>query len=84
MSKIGDPEWKAKVIKAAVDNRANQRNPNNAAYWSSRAADAVSSEKNVAVIAVAAATVAVAAAGIYLLHRISKKKDRDDEPDDIF
>ena len=33
---IGSPEWIEKVTKAALDNRANQLNPNNPAYYSSR------------------------------------------------
>lgn len=33
---IGSPEWIEKVTKAARDNRANQMNPNNPAYYSSR------------------------------------------------
>lgn len=33
---IGSPEWIEKVTKAALDNRANQLNPNNPSYYSSR------------------------------------------------
>ena len=33
---IGTDAWIEKVTKAAMDNHANQLNPNNPAYWSSR------------------------------------------------
>ena len=36
MSKIGSIDWTNLVTKKTIDNRANQLNPNNSAYYSSR------------------------------------------------
>ena len=35
-TEIGSPAWIEKVTKSALDNRANQLNPQHPAYWSSR------------------------------------------------
>lgn len=81
MGKIGSIDWTKGVTKAARDNRANQLNPNNDAYWSSRgftqqAEPSINSTVQTAVIATIAslATCAVIAAGVYGVHRLLKKQ----------
>ena len=76
MSEIGSQEWIDNVVKAARDNRANQLNPNNPAYYSSRAGSESDSESNaVALVALGAVVAAgVTAAAIWAFNKFKKKK----------
>ncbi len=80
---IGSEEWNARQAKAARDNRANQLNPNNDAYYSSRGITRPGSESesdsgsNALAIAAAAIVGVTAIAGIAALaiHKFFGKKE---------
>ena len=77
--KIGSPEWTENVTKSARDNRANQLNPNNDAYWSSRGLKNDGSDSDssnmLAIAAIAAGVAAVAGAIVYAAHRFFGKRN---------
>ncbi len=81
---IGSEEWMQRVTKAALENRANQLNPNNATYWKCRdCKPAPAVNPLLAVLAAAAIGAAAATATIFGVQKILQlKKDKvDDKPD---
>ena len=66
MSTIGTDAWTQNMIKAAMDNRTNQLNPNHPAYWSSRNCMPPKKQANPFVAAALAATVGAAVAAVTL------------------
>ena len=80
MSTIGSDIWNQRVMKAAMDNRANQLNPNCPAYWASRAEPAKPAPQVNTLLAVLAAAAVGAAAtagtilGVQKLIQIKKQK----------
>ena len=83
MSTIGSDIWTQRVTKAAMDNRANQLNPNCPAYWASRAQPAKPQVNTLLAVLAAAAVGAAATAGIILgvqkLIQIKKQKEAEAE-----
>ncbi len=82
---IGSEEWMQRVTKAALENRANQLNPNNATYWKCRdCKPAPAVNPLLAVLAAAAIGAAAATATIFGVQKILQlKKDKaDDKPED--
>ncbi len=82
---IGSEEWMQRVTKAALENRANQLNPNNATYWKCRDCKPVPAVNPLlAVLAAAAIGAAAATATIFGVQKILQlKKDKaDDKPED--
>ena len=79
MSTIGSDMWTQRVTKAAMDNRANQLNPNCPAYWASRAQQPAKPQVNTLLAVLAAAAVGAAATagtilGVQKLLQIKKQK----------
>lgn len=83
---IGSPEWIENVTKAALNNRANQLNPNNGTYWKCRdCKPATPVNPLLAVVAAAAIGASVTAAAILGIQKYAKyRKDKDgkDKPDE--
>ena len=75
---IGSEEWMQRVTKAALENRANQLNPNNATYWKCRdCKPAPAVNPLLAVLAAAAIGAAAATATIFGVQKILQlKKDK--------
>lgn len=74
---IGSPEWTAKVTKAALDNRANQLNPNNFRYHNNVPVSKPAVSGNGTLIA-AGAIIGLAAVGVtayFMKKRYDKKKN---------
>ena len=70
---IGSEMWNQKMIKSAMDNRANQLNPNNPAYWSSRMGNTRPQLSPLIAVLTATAIGAVAtAATIFTVKKITK------------
>ena len=80
-TQIGSPEWIESITKAAMNNRANQLNPNNSTYWKCRDCKPVQRVDPLLGILVAAAIGAAAtAAAIFGTQKFIKwKKERDEE-----
>ncbi len=72
---IGSPEWIEKVTKAALDNRANQLNPNNPAYYSSRTESfsLPSIDIKPATLAIGAVIGAAAVGTVWAVHKFLKE-----------
>ena len=72
---IGSPEWIEKVTKAALDNRANQLNPNNPAYYSSRTESfsLPSIDIKPAALAIGAVIGAAAVGTVWAVHKFLKE-----------
>ena len=84
MSTIGSDMWTQRVTKAAMDNRANQLNPNCPAYWASRAQQPAKPQVNTLLAVLAAAAVGAAATagtilGVQKLLQIKKQKEAEAE-----
>jgi len=86
MSTIGSDIWNQRVMKAAMDNRANQLNPNCPAYWSSRAEPAKPQVSTllavVAAAAVGAAATAATILGVQKIIQIKKQKEAEAEEEE--
>lgn len=80
-TQIGSPEWIENVTKAALDNRANQLNPNNTTYWKCRDCRPVQRvDPLVGILAAAAIGAAATAATIFGVQKLVKwKKEKDAE-----
>ena len=80
-TQIGSPEWIENVTKAALENRANQLNPNNTTYWKCRDCKPVQRvDPLVGILAAAAIGAAATAAAIFGTQKLIKwKKERDAE-----
>ena len=79
---IGTEAWIQNAIKAAKDNRANQLNPNCPVYWASRSIlqPKFKQPSPLAAIFAAAAIGAAATAGsIFLIQKILREKQGDEE-----
>ena len=72
---IGSPEWIEKVTKATLDNRANQMNPNNPAYYSSRTESfsLPSIDIKPAALAIGAVIGAAAVGTVWAVHKFLKE-----------
>ena len=81
---IGSEEWIQRITKAALDNRANQLNPNNTTYWKCRdCKPAPAVNPLLAVLAAAAIGAAAATATIFGVQKIIQlKKDKKAEDAD--
>lgn len=75
---IGSPEWIESMTKAALNNRANQLNPNNGTYWKCRdCKPATPVNPLLAVVAAAAIGASVTAAAIFGVQKYIKyRKDK--------
>ena len=88
---IGSPEWIEKVTKAALDNRANQLNPEHPAYYSSRTESfsLPSIDIKPAALAIGAVIGAAAVGTVWAVHRFLKEpianlfRSRDDEEETV-
>ena len=80
-TQIGSPEWIENVTKAALDNRANQLNPNNTTYWKCRDCRPVQRvDPLIGILAAAAIGAAATAATIFGVQKLVKwKKEKDAE-----
>ena len=89
MAEIGSQEWIDNVVKAARDNRANQLNPNNSAYYSSRAGnislDTDSDSSNAGLMFALGAVVAtgLTAAAVWAYSRFKKKKSKSSDDTEV-
>ena len=87
--KVGSDAWTQNVKKSALDNHANQMNPNNRAYWASRgmempgstpACDSGSGSSNrLAITAIVMAGAALAGVAAIAFHKFFGRKDDADE-----
>ena len=80
-TQIGSPEWIENVTKAALNNHANQLNPNNSTYWKCRDCKPVQRvDPLLGILAAAAIGAAATAAAIFGTQKLIKwKKQRDAE-----
>lgn len=80
-TQIGSQEWIENMTKAALNNRANQLNPNNSTYWKCRDCRPVQRiDPLLGILAAAAIGAAATAATIFGVQRFVKwKNDKDSE-----